>query len=211
MQKTRAPSPGCHCPMHTPPTCAHMELQLIAKQSCPWNCKQSCGWGNWYEYGCTCVLVRFFDKDMGKVVTHHFGSRRVNIADASTLTNEMAEILHSLNWDQVVSVLLDNCSVMRWKQSGVETQIRQQNESLLDVSGDTVHIVSKLCQGTRILSKMLLRNSAQMCIMTSKSFRNRRNCLGAFQSLLHFYTWRTRAWSAPSAAGFFRCWRSATD
>ena len=49
------------------------------------------------------VLVRFFDEDMGKVVTQHFGSRKVNIADASTLKNTMEEILHlyNLNWDQV--------------------------------------------------------------------------------------------------------------
>ncbi|KAL1277285.1 hypothetical protein QQF64_023958 [Cirrhinus molitorella] len=90
------------------------------------------------------VLVRFFDEDMGKVVTQHLGSRKVNIADASTVTNSMADILQSynLNWNQVVSVLLDNCSVMRGKQSGVETQIRKENPCLLDICGDTVHMVS---------------------------------------------------------------------
>ena len=61
------------------------------------------------------MLVGFFKEDMGKVVTQHFGSRKVNIADASTLKNAMEEILQSynLNWDQVMSVLLDNCSIMR--------------------------------------------------------------------------------------------------
>lgn len=55
----------------------------------------------------------------------------------------MADILQSynLNWNQAVSVLLDNCGVMREKLSGVETQIREENLLLLDISKDTVHIV----------------------------------------------------------------------
>ena len=68
----------------------------------------------------------------------------VNNADASTLTQELTDILqsYSLNWDQVVGLLLDNCNVMRGKKSGVETQARRENPSLLDISGDTVHMVS---------------------------------------------------------------------
>ncbi|XP_056441350.1 uncharacterized protein LOC130378664 [Gadus chalcogrammus] len=48
------------------------------------------------------VLVRYFDEDMGKVLTQHLASRKVNIADASTLTQELTDILqsYSLNWDQ---------------------------------------------------------------------------------------------------------------
>lgn len=63
------------------------------------------------------VLVRFFDEDM-KVVTQHLGPKKLNIADASAITSSIEDILqcYSLNWDQVVSVLLDNCSVMRGKR-----------------------------------------------------------------------------------------------
>lgn len=37
---------------------------------------------------------------------------------------------------------MDNCSVMRGKKGGVETLLRKKSANLLDISGDTVHIVS---------------------------------------------------------------------
>ncbi|XP_042599307.1 uncharacterized protein LOC122140321 [Cyprinus carpio] len=74
------------------------------------------------------VLVRYYDEDVGKVATQHLASRKLNIADALTITNTLKDILqsYSLNWNQVVGILLDNCSVMRGKKSGAETLVRRE-------------------------------------------------------------------------------------
>ncbi len=90
------------------------------------------------------ILVRYFDEGMGKVETQHLASRKMNIADALTITHILTDILqsYSLTWNQVVGILLDNCSVMRGEKSVVETLVRRENPSLLDISGDTVHMVS---------------------------------------------------------------------
>ncbi|XP_062268267.1 uncharacterized protein LOC133974640 [Platichthys flesus] len=133
------------------------------------------------------VLVRFFDEDLGKVVTQHFGSRKVNIADASTLKNAIEEILNSynLNWDQVMSVLLDNCSVMRGKRSGVETQIRKENDALLDISGDTVHMVSNSAKALLNPLKSCVEEFCTDVYYDIEKFPKQKELFGEFQSLLH--------------------------
>ena len=42
----------------------------------------------------------------------------------------------------MISVLMDNFSVMRGVISGLEAKIRRLNEHLLDVSGNSVHMVN---------------------------------------------------------------------
>lgn len=123
------------------------------------------------------VLVRYFDEDIGKVATQHLASRKMNIADALTITHTLTDILqsYSLNWNQVVGILLDNCSVMRGKKSGVETLVRRENPSLLDISGDTVHMVS---------------NFALMCTMTLKNHPNRKKYFLRFS---RYFIWTIRA------------------
>ena len=37
---------------------------------------------------------------------------------------------------------MDNCNTMRGKKNGLEKKMRDQNDNLLDVSGDTVHMIS---------------------------------------------------------------------
>ncbi|XP_076022485.1 H(+)/Cl(-) exchange transporter 6 isoform X2 [Genypterus blacodes] len=53
-----------------------------------------------------------------------------------------SEIFLSLCWKQIISILLDNCVVVRSKKTGVETQARKKNLHRLDISGDTFHMVS---------------------------------------------------------------------
>ncbi|KAI7805551.1 hypothetical protein IRJ41_010841 [Triplophysa rosa] len=122
------------------------------------------------------VLVRYFDEDMGKVATQHLASRKMNIADALTITHSLTDILqsYSLNWNQVVGILLDNCNVMRGEKSGVETLVRRENPSLLDISGDTVHIVSN---AAKALLKPFQGYVEQFC--------SDKEVFSEFQSLLH--------------------------
>jgi len=78
------------------------------------------------------------------VKTQHLASKKVNVANASELMLQLKDVLQSygLEWRQVTSILLDNCAVMRGKKSGLETLARKENPNLLDISGDTVHMVS---------------------------------------------------------------------
>lgn len=90
------------------------------------------------------MLVRYYNEQQGKVVTDQLASCKVNIGTAQNLFNAIDSVLSDANlpWDMLVSCLMDNCNVMRGKKGGVETLMRAQNPNLLDVSGDTVHIVS---------------------------------------------------------------------
>ena len=133
------------------------------------------------------VLVRYFDEDMGKVLTQHLASRKVNIADASTLTQELTDILqsYSLNWDQVVGLLLDNCNVMRGKKSGVETQARRENPSLLDISGDTVHMVSNAAKALLDPFQGFVEEFCSDVYYDIQKFPKQKEIFSEFQSLLH--------------------------
>ena len=43
---------------------------------------------------------------------------------------------------EVASVVMDNCNTMRGVKGGVEALIRQKNPNMLDVSGDTIHMIN---------------------------------------------------------------------
>lgn len=105
------------------------------------------------------VLVRFYDDAKGEVVTQLLGSYSESHATSANLFAGLAELLDQdsdpegdpdcsdpIPWTNVVSCLLDNCNTMRGKNSGLETLIRNENANLLDVHGDTVHIVSNIAK-----------------------------------------------------------------
>lgn len=104
------------------------------------------------------VLVRFFDNESNRVITQHLASRKVNIASAPNLVLELKDVMqtYGLEWRQVTSILLDNYAVMRGKKSGLETQARKENPYLLDVSGDTVHMVSNAAKALMIMALISL-------------------------------------------------------
>lgn len=59
---------------------------------------------------------------------------------------ELKDVLQS---EQVTSILLNNCAVMRGKKTGLETQARKENPDLLDLSGDTVHMMTNATEALR--------------------------------------------------------------
>ncbi|KTF75376.1 hypothetical protein cypCar_00046139 [Cyprinus carpio] len=133
------------------------------------------------------VLVRYYDEDVGKVATQHLASRKLNIADALTITNTLKDILqsYSLNWNQVVGILLDNCSVMRGKKSGVETLVRRENPSLLDVSGDTVHMVSNAAKALLNPFQGFVEQFCSDVYYDIEKSPKQKEVFSEFQSLLH--------------------------
>ncbi|KAL0149902.1 hypothetical protein M9458_054796 [Cirrhinus mrigala] len=133
------------------------------------------------------VLVRYYDEDVGKVATQHLASRKLNIADALTITKTLTDILqsYSLNWNQVVGILLDNCSVMRGKKSGVETLVRRENPSLLDVSGDTVHMVSNAAKALLNPFQGFVEQFCSDVYYDIEKSPKQKEVFSEFQSLLH--------------------------
>ena len=89
------------------------------------------------------VMAQYFDDDYNKILLEHLGSRIVNIATAANIFAAVSDILkeRGLKWEQTVSCLFDNCNVMRGIKGGVETLARQANQNLLDIGGETVHLV----------------------------------------------------------------------
>ncbi|XP_062386970.1 unconventional myosin-XV [Sardina pilchardus] len=75
--------------------------------------------------------------------------------------------------------------VMRGKRSGVETQIRQQNESLLDISGDTVHMVSNAAKALLSPFKNFVEDFCTDVYYDIEKFPKQKELFGEFQSLLH--------------------------
>ena len=90
------------------------------------------------------VLVQYFDEETNKVELRHLGSRIQNLSTAKDILSSIESILteYDIEWSQVLSVLMDNCSTMRGVRGGVETLIRHKNPYLLDISGDTIHMVN---------------------------------------------------------------------
>lgn len=82
------------------------------------------------------VLVRFIDDNLGKVATQHLASRKVNISNSSAVMQELKDIMdrNGLDWSLVISMLFDNCNVMRGKKTGVEARARKENPNLLDIA-----------------------------------------------------------------------------
>ena len=60
----------------------------------------------------------------------------------------MDEVLEErqLRWSRIISILMDNCSVMRGQKEGVEPKARQRNKFLLDIDGDAVHKINNAPQ-----------------------------------------------------------------
>lgn len=90
------------------------------------------------------VLVSYVNIETGEVVLEHLDSYEVIKVDAKSLVHGLVQIFkkHNLDWDNVVSILMDSCNVMRGKLGGVETRIRKDlAPHLLDVDGDSCHHV----------------------------------------------------------------------
>ena len=99
------------------------------------------------------VLVSYFDEEVGCVKTEILGCSKENLANAENIPSHVKSIAanNDLELDNCMSVFMDNCAVMRGKQSGVETRMRADNPNLLDVHGDTVHVVNNPAKKSSIV------------------------------------------------------------
>lgn len=84
------------------------------------------------------VLVSYICPINKQVVVNHLGS-----LDSATLFNELEKLIESneIPWSNLMSVLMNSCSVMRGSKSGLEARIREKAPHLLDIDGDSCHHV----------------------------------------------------------------------
>ena len=87
------------------------------------------------------VLVSYFASEKKEIIVRHLESFTVIKADAESIFLKIEEMFekHQLPWENLVSVLMDWCSTMRGKKSGLETRLREKAPHLLDINGDSVH------------------------------------------------------------------------
>ncbi|GBN25381.1 hypothetical protein AVEN_143893-1, partial [Araneus ventricosus] len=71
---------------------------------------------------------------------------------SESLFKEIVKVFedHNIPWDNLMSILMDSCNVMRGSKSGLEARIREKTTHLLDIDGDSCHHIhnsaKKLCK-----------------------------------------------------------------
>lgn len=86
------------------------------------------------------VLVNYMTKD-GNLSTKHLSSYCVDSVNSETIFQGLVQIFDKNNipWQNLISVLLDSCNVMRGENAGLEVKIRSKCPHLLDIDGDSCH------------------------------------------------------------------------
>ena len=79
-----------------------------------------------------------------KCVFQFLGFREVNLATAINIFMVITDILNvrQFKWSQVITVMVDNCSVMSRVRSGVEALVKKVYPFFKNVNGDTVHKIN---------------------------------------------------------------------
>ncbi|KAL6473244.1 hypothetical protein MHYP_G00194320 [Metynnis hypsauchen] len=87
------------------------------------------------------MLVRYYHDDLRKVMVEHLGSLEILRVDVASLEKVLCDffVKNNIPWQNLVSLLMDSCAVMRGSKTGLETRIHQHCPNLLDVDGDSCH------------------------------------------------------------------------
>lgn len=87
------------------------------------------------------MLVFYYHADLRKVIVEHLGSLEIVKVNAASLEKVLCEFFEKNNipWNNLVSMLMDSCAVMRGSKTGLETRMHQYCPNLLDVDGDSCH------------------------------------------------------------------------
>lgn len=86
------------------------------------------------------ILVNYGNKDR-KIVTKHLSSFSLNIVNSDSLFKGIDNVITEcgIPWENLMSILLDSCNVMRGRKAGLEKKVREKCPQLLDIDGDTCH------------------------------------------------------------------------
>ena len=84
------------------------------------------------------VLICYYHADLRKVIVEHLGSLEIMKVNAASLEKEYFE-KNNIPWNNLVSMLIDLCVVMRGSKTGLEIRMHQYCPNLLDIDGDSCH------------------------------------------------------------------------
>jgi len=88
------------------------------------------------------ILVSYYSESEKEIVVEHLSSLSCIHATAEAVYNEIISVFEKYNipFDNLMSILMDSCNVMRGSKSGVELKIRTNKANhLLDIDGDSCH------------------------------------------------------------------------
>ena len=89
------------------------------------------------------ILVTFYDEILKKVVIEHYESVECILVNSLTLLHKIDSLFKrdGIPWENLISGLSDNTNYMRGKKSGLETKLREKAPNMLDIGGDTCHVI----------------------------------------------------------------------
>ena len=89
------------------------------------------------------ILVSFYDEILKKVVTEHYESVECILMNSLTLLQKIDYLFKQdgIPWEDLISDLSDNTNYMQGKKSGLDTKLREKAPNMLDIGGDTCHVI----------------------------------------------------------------------
>ena len=89
------------------------------------------------------ILVSFYDEILKKVVTEHYESVECILMNSLTLLQKIDYLFKrdGIPWEDLISDLSDNTNYMQGKKSGLDTKLREKAPNMLDIGGDTCHVI----------------------------------------------------------------------
>lgn len=87
------------------------------------------------------MLVCYYHEDYRKVMVEPLGSLEVLKVNSASLEKVLCDFIlkNNIPWQNLVSLLMDSCAIMRGSKTGLEIRIQQHCPNLLDVDGDSCH------------------------------------------------------------------------
>ncbi|KAK9976852.1 hypothetical protein ABG768_018673 [Culter alburnus] len=88
------------------------------------------------------VLVSYWSEKLQRTVMQHLAALEVVSVTAESLFKKLDELFEKMGlpWDNLISILMDSCAVMRGSKNGLEKLIRDRHApQMLDIDGDSCH------------------------------------------------------------------------
>ena len=88
------------------------------------------------------VLVNYYSCSEGRVVLEQLAAIEIVKVNSENMFNAFVDLFeeNDIPWNNLVSILMDSCAVMRGCKNGLETRIRQEKAPhMLDIDGDVCH------------------------------------------------------------------------
>ena len=131
------------------------------------------------------LLVSYYSPSLIEIIVEHLTSISVEYVTAKSLYDEIVNIFsnHELPWQNLMSILMDSCAVMRGSKRGIETRTEGGTHSTLFFLSVVYSDVSKILTVTSIhlsysifFSRMNPSNKNLMIKRGGESTQGREGC-----------------------------------